>query len=242
LAVVLSAGAFGASSLLGATSAAADTATHFSISVPSDSTAGDSFAITVSALDSSNAVDATYSGTVEFSSSDGNATLPSNSTLSSGTGAFTVTLKTAGDQTITATDESDESITGTSNAVGVTAAEATQLIVSAPSAATQGTAFNFSVTAEDDYGNVDESYDGTVTFTSTDSAATLPDDSTLSDGSSTFSAILNTTGDYTITATDTDDSDINGTSDTITVSAEASTTTTTTTAATPVAASPTFTG
>ena len=248
VAVVLAVGALGASVLVGTTSAVADTATHLAISVPSGATVGDSFSFTVSALDSTNTIDTTYSGTVEFSSSDGNATLPANSTLTNGTGTFTATLDTAGSQTMTATDTADDTITGTSNAVTITADAATQLVVSVPSTATQGTAFSYEVTAEDQYGNVDESYSGTVSFTSTDSDATLPDDDALSDGTASFVATLNTTGDQTITATDTEDDSIDGTSDTIVVYAATTTTTTTTAttttapAAKPVAASPSFTG
>jgi hypothetical protein len=45
--------------------------------------------------------------------------LPANATLSDGSGAFSATLKTAGNQTITATDTANPAITGTSNAITV---------------------------------------------------------------------------------------------------------------------------
>jgi hypothetical protein len=73
----------------------------------------------VTALDASNNVVTRYSGTVHFASTDGQAALPANSTLMSGTGTFSVTLKTAGGQTITATDAATASITGTSNSIDV---------------------------------------------------------------------------------------------------------------------------
>jgi hypothetical protein len=76
--------------------------------------------LTITALDSNNNIVTNYSGTVQFSSTDGAASLPSNSTLSNGTGTFSYTLNTAGSQTITATDASNSSITGTSNAISVT--------------------------------------------------------------------------------------------------------------------------
>ena len=244
--MVLAGGALGVITPFAATSAGAATATHFTIDVPDSATAGDSFSITVSALDSSNAIDTSYSGSVEFTSSDDNAELPSTTTLTDGTGTFTATFETAGSQTITATDTSDDSIDGTSNSVDVTAADATKLIVEAPSSATAGTAFTVTVTAEDDFGNVDEEYGGTVSFSSSDSSASLPSDSELSDGSSSFSVTLNTTDYQTITATDTSDDDIDGTSDSIWVTAAAVTPVTTATpatpAATPVAAKPAFTG
>ena len=63
-------------------------ATHFSVSAPASATAGTSFNVTVTALDSSNATATGYAGTVQFTSTDGAATLPANSTLTNGVGTF----------------------------------------------------------------------------------------------------------------------------------------------------------
>src|SRR5204862_4585063 len=60
-----------------------------------------------------------YSGTVHFTSSDGQAVLPGNATLTSGTGTFSAILRTTGNQTLTATDAATPTITGTSNAIKV---------------------------------------------------------------------------------------------------------------------------
>ena len=84
--------------------ASAAAATHFYVVAPASATAGTSFSFTVTAQDGSNATDTGYAGTVHFTSSDGQAVLPANSTLTSGVGTFSATLKTAGNQTITATD------------------------------------------------------------------------------------------------------------------------------------------
>jgi hypothetical protein len=96
-----------------AVAAAATAATHFAVAAPASITAGSAFSFTVTALDQSNNVDSGYAGTVHFTSSDGQAVLPANATLSNGFGTFSATLKTAGNQTITATDTSNASITGT---------------------------------------------------------------------------------------------------------------------------------
>src|SRR5262249_32705885 len=61
-----------------------------------------------------------YTGTVHFASGDPRATLPANSTLTNGTGTFTVTLRTTGAETITATDTADTSKTGTNAPINVT--------------------------------------------------------------------------------------------------------------------------
>ncbi|HYV36985.1 MAG TPA: hypothetical protein VE988_14860, partial [Gemmataceae bacterium] len=76
------------------------TATHFAISVPSTATAGTSFTVTVTALDANNNTATDYPGSVHFTSSDSLASLPGNSTLTSGTKNFTVTLKTAAGETL----------------------------------------------------------------------------------------------------------------------------------------------
>src|SRR5216684_2213942 len=106
-------GALAAISLIPAPPAA----THFSVSAPASATAGTAFNFTVTALDQFNNTATGYAGTVHFTSSDGAATLPANSTLTNGVGTFSATLKTAGAQTITATDTVTASITGTSNAI-----------------------------------------------------------------------------------------------------------------------------
>src|SRR2546428_8964827 len=71
-----------------------------------------------------------YAGTVTFTSSDASATLPADSTLTSGTGSFDATLQTAGEQSITATDTLSPSITGSQTAITVTAAETASVTVS----------------------------------------------------------------------------------------------------------------
>jgi hypothetical protein len=73
----------------------------------------------VSALDASNNPAASYTGTVQFASSDAHAQLPANAALTSGRGTFPATLSTAGNQTVTVTDTSSSALTGISNAIAV---------------------------------------------------------------------------------------------------------------------------
>src|SRR5260221_625724 len=94
-------------------------ATHFTVSAPASATAGSAFNFTVTALDQFNNAATGYGGTVHFTGSDGQAVLPANSTLTSGTGSFSALLRTLGSQTITANDTANGSITGTSNTVTV---------------------------------------------------------------------------------------------------------------------------
>ncbi len=96
--------------------------THFSVTAPATATAGTALNFTVTALNATNNAVASYSGTVHLSSTDSQAVLPANATLTNGTGTFSATLKTAGSQTIAATDTVAASIIGTSNSINVTAA------------------------------------------------------------------------------------------------------------------------
>src|SRR5689334_18937199 len=58
-------------------------ATHYSVSLPANTTAGTAFNFTVVALDASNQVATGYSGTVHFGSTDSNGTVPANTTMAS---------------------------------------------------------------------------------------------------------------------------------------------------------------
>ena len=178
--------------------------------------------MTVTALDASNETATTYSGTVGFTSTDLQAALPANSTLTNGIGTLSTTLRTAGSQTITATDLATTSIEGTSPVIDVSAGPPTHFAIATPATAKSGTAFDLTVTALDAENNVAKSYTGAMHFLSTDSQARLPGDSTLTDGTGTFSTTLVTTGSQSITATDLVTSSITGTSSSIAVGATAS--------------------
>ena len=197
------------------------TATHFSIAAPATATAGTAISLSVNALDASNNVVTRYSGTVHFTSTDAQAAVPANSTLTNGAGTFSATLKTAGGQTITATDTVAGSITGTSTSISVIGA--THFSVAAPATATAGTAISLSVNALDASNNVMPRYSGTVHFTSTDAQAAVPANSTLTNGAGTFSATLKTLGNQTITATDTATASVTGNSGAISVGSAAPT-------------------
>jgi len=94
-------------------------ATHFLVTAPGTATAGTAFNFTVTALDPFNNIVTGYAGVAHFTSSDGAATLPANAVLTNGVGTFAATLRTNGNQTITATDTVTPAITGTSNTIVV---------------------------------------------------------------------------------------------------------------------------
>jgi hypothetical protein len=185
-------------------------ARQLTATAPSTATAGAPFNVTVAALNETGSPVPSYSGTVHFSSTDPStaAALPADSTLSSGQGTFSVSLATAGTQTVTVTDAAN-SLSATVT-VAVNAAAADHLGVSTTATPAAGGSFSFGVTARDRFGNTDTAYPGKVHFTSSDGAATLPADSTLASGLGTFTATLTKAGSQTITGTDTATSSIAG--------------------------------
>jgi hypothetical protein len=95
-------------------------ATQFVVSgFPSPIDAGVAHTVTVTAQDMYGNVATGYAGTVKITSSDSKAVLPANVGLTNGVGSFTVTLKTAGTQSITATDTVTSSITGSQTGITV---------------------------------------------------------------------------------------------------------------------------
>src|SRR5262249_39393851 len=92
-------------------SAAPGTATGKANS-PTAQTAGTAFNITVNAVDANWNTVTTVTDSVAIASSEINAVLPGNASLVNGTKAFAVTLKTAGSQTVTASDATDGSKSG----------------------------------------------------------------------------------------------------------------------------------
>ena len=195
-------------SLVGTNSTASNDTLVLSAS-PSE-TAGQSFSLTVTAKNSSGATDTGYTGTIHFTSSDVQAGLPASfkfSAANDGTFTFTVTLKTAGSQSITATDTTTSQITGTLSGINVSPASASELTISGlPSTATAGVAESFTITAYDAYGNVATGYTGTVQFSSNDPAASLPSSypfTSTNGGTHTFSLTFETAGTQSLTVTDT---------------------------------------
>jgi hypothetical protein len=173
--------------------------------------AGNSAFFTVTALDAYGNVATSYNGTVHFSSSDSQASLPGNANLTNGTNSFVATLRTAGSQSLTALDTVNASISGSQAGIIVNPGAATSLRISTPLQVTAGIAFTATVSAVDAYGNVATGYGGTIHFSSSDSQAVLPPDTILAGGTGNFGVTLKTAGGQSLTATDTANSAISGT-------------------------------
>ncbi len=176
--------------------------TNLAFTAPTATNAGDSFNVSVSAVDVLGVVATGYTSTVHFTSSDALAGLPADYTFTpadAGTHTFTVTLKRSGPQSIVA-QEVGGTISG-STTVTVTPLAAQSLALAIGSGPV-GFFRPLSVVARDTYGNVATSYTGTVHVTSSDPAAVLPPDTKLVNGVAMVNVKLMTVGTQTITATD----------------------------------------
>ncbi|HEX2689282.1 MAG TPA: hypothetical protein VHN14_21820 [Kofleriaceae bacterium] len=173
------------------------------------SIAGDSIDVTLTAVGGNGLPTSSFHGTVHLSSSDPAADLPGDvlfTTQDGGVKQVKVALKTAGVDTLTATDTNTPSRQGTASVTVQPASTASCAITQAPAAAVAGSIIGATVTVEDKFGNLATRYAGTIRLTTTDLRAVLPPDVTYaaSDaGRHAFPAALVTTGVQTLSAADT---------------------------------------
>ncbi len=138
----------------------------FKVSVGSNAIAGHLVGFTVTAQDQYGNTIPTYAGTMHFTSSDPNAQLSDDATLTAGVGGFAASLHTTGVQTITASQlgnscsfrhqqQHHRHCRGRQELCHHRAA------IQRPA----GQSFLVTVTAEDAFGNLNPAYAGTVQFT-----------------------------------------------------------------------------
>jgi FKBP-type peptidyl-prolyl cis-trans isomerase 2/regulation of enolase protein 1 (concanavalin A-like superfamily) len=180
----------------------AGAANHLAIMTepPATVTAGAGFGLAVAAEDAFGNVDPGSSGnvTLTLASNPGGAALGDTTavTLGAGVAMFSgLTLNKAGSGATIAVSAGGLS-GATTSAIDVTAAPATQLVVTAqpPSSVTAGSGFGLVVEAEDPFGNVDPRYSGSVLLTPANrpAGATLGGESsmTASAGVATFAGLM----------------------------------------------------
>ena len=147
---------------------------------PTSVVAGTAGGFTVTAFDPFDNVAAGYTGTVAFTTTDPQGTFtPATYTFVAGdSGARTfnngATLRTAGTQSISATDTTTGTITGSQAGISVTPAATTRfLLTGLPAGVSPGSPITLTVAASDAFGNATPTYVGTVTLSSSDTEATI---------------------------------------------------------------------
>jgi hypothetical protein len=184
--------------------------TNLAVGLAGTATAGVAQSATVTARDAYGNTTPGYRGAVRFTSTDPAAVLPADYTFTAGDAGVhpfgTPMFKTAGNRSLTVTDKASASITGVASTT-VTAAAATTLSIAGITTPTaSGTSATATVTARDTFGNVATGYRGSVAFTSSDAAATLPAGHAFGagdGGTKTFPGIvLRTAGNQTVSVSD----------------------------------------
>ncbi len=183
--------------------------------VPATTIAGTPLTVRVTARDMFGNVVTHYNGTITLTATDAQASLPAPTAYTpgkdQGSRVFGARLVRAGGQTITATDTTG----GWSCTASVTINPAATMIhVALPADTNAGYPVEAVVSVRDTYGNP-ISYVGSLAFSSTDTAATLPGPLTLTgseSGTSTVSATFNTVGAQRLTASLVGDSSLSGSS------------------------------
>jgi hypothetical protein len=168
----------------------------------SNEAAGTTQSFTVEAEDTfGNEVSSFTSATVEFSSSDPNAIIPSSTFLfSSPSAVLPIDFRTAGTQTVYA---ADGTVTSSSNPVTITAGSFDKFGFIGLQSTVAGITQSFTVEAEDTYGNEVSSFSGTVDFSSTDpNAVDLPASYAFTSPAATLSIDFHTAGTQSLTAAD----------------------------------------
>ena len=187
-------------------------------------TAGTTNNFTVTAYDAYGNVDTGYTGKVQFSSSDPNASLPASYTFTAadaGEHTFPLVLDSVGPQAISVTDVTNGLYAFQWGISVQPAAAASLAVVGYPSPSTAGVQQEMIMFALDAYGNIASGYTGTVKFSTSDPyKGGLPANQTFTSGDQgahSFSLYLGTVGVQSITATDTSSSSIAGTESGITI-------------------------
>lgn len=199
--------------------ASAAAATHFVVTAPATATAGDAFNVTVTATDGAGNKDTAYAGKVHFTTTSSSFSLPEDAKLTNGAATFSLKLSTTGNQTVSATDTVNFGITGTSALINIVPGPASFFTVSSTNIVTAGDPFDITVNAHDVFGNPATNYNGTISFNSGDTHATLPPNSPLTNGTGTFTVTLATLGTQKIDVHDVTNAAITGGSSLITVNA-----------------------
>ena len=178
----------------------AASAVSFSVGPPGTAAAGAAFAFTVSALTATGAPATGYTGMVHFTSSDPQANLPADTTITNGMGTFSATLKTAGTQSLFVVDATAPLLSATSPPILVNPAPMSMLVFgSLPTVATAGVPFTITITEEDQFGNVSPSSD-LVHWTTSDLTGVPPADAVINGGLGSVPFVFQKAGSQTVTA------------------------------------------
>jgi hypothetical protein len=177
------------------------TATLTVAGYPSPATVGTANPVTVTVIDQANQVGTTYTGTVQFTSTDPAATLPADFTFTApdaGVHTFMATFGSVGTWTLTATDTVVGTITGQQAGITVDPANTTTALTISPFPAAHGSPVTLTATVAPATTTSLPTPTGSVTFSE---GGTPLGTVTLVNGVATFTTSTLTVGIHHLTAT-----------------------------------------
>lgn len=206
-------------------SLAADTSDAFAVAsaapvrlvitgLPDEVSAGSRVQIGVEARDAFDNVASGFTGTVRLTDAHGELLADETpfTAADAGRRTFQVILRTAGEQSVTATDLSSPPIAADTRPIAVLRADGRRfVVVGLPAQVVAGVEQSLRVTVDDGFGNLDAGYTGTARFTSDDPNASMPDDTpfTVADlGSITVPVTFRGAGTRTLRIADVDDASV----------------------------------
>jgi hypothetical protein len=133
---------------------------------------GSANAVTIVARDAYGNVATGYSGVVHLVSSEPASSTSADAPLINGTGIFTVTPMTLGNQTLTATDTATGSLIA-SESINVTPGWGVRFVATPLANTAAGQTQSMTITAYDAFGNISTVYTGTIRVATTDPQASL---------------------------------------------------------------------
>lgn len=165
---------------------------------------GAAASVDITALTVGGAVDSAYNGHASLFSNDPRAVLPADVAFSSGVArGVSVSFRTAGHRTLWAVGVDRPTLTGFVSTTITDSVASSLAIQDLPAGIAVGRPSTFSVVALDSNGNVAGGYLGTVTIRSSDTAAQLPGDQSVTSGRLAGVPItFGTQGNQTLTARD----------------------------------------
>ena len=168
-------------------------------------TAGTAEPLTARVFDLFDNLVTNYTGTVHFAATDANAVLPADFTFTAGDGGahdFSITLKTAGQATVTMTDTVAAAVQGAASWSVQPAAASVFALTTLPPNATAGQSLVLSITVQDAFANVVTGFAGQAQLTSADPTDLLPPVGGFTNGVRTVSLAFTKTGSHAATVND----------------------------------------
>ncbi len=156
--------------------------------------------VTAFAIDAAGRPVRAFTGSVAVSSSDTAANLPLIPiSFKNGRASFSVTFATGGTQSVKVTSLADSAMTATASTSVAGRPMPSSFVVNVPRQVDAGATVNLSITAVDAAKRPIQSFNGTATLTSSDTAATLPASVSFVNGRAAVRVTFSTPGSQTIT-------------------------------------------